>query len=185
MSIELKRIAKFVTSQTGVTEEEIRSQSRKSHLVIARMLFAYLAKKECYSLATTGRFIDRDHSTVIHLLRKANNSEKIIKLSNNYTINKGYITDTAIKNISINNQRKWGNLYKLWGGKCAICGFDEVIEVHHIVPRRIGGTDELDNLIVLCPNHHALADRGMIVINKLRERIDTVINKSIELSPRL
>lgn len=185
MSKELKRISDFVEAQTGISEEEMRSKSREKILVNARMLFSYLAKKTFHSLTATGNYINRDHTSIMNLLKRANNNEKIEKLSQGYIINRGYITDTAIKNISTNNQRKWGSLYKLWGGKCAICGFDEVIEVHHIIPRRIGGTDELENLIVLCPNHHSLADRGMIVINKLRERIDEVINKNIELSTPL
>jgi len=43
-----------------------------------------------------------------------------------------------------------------------ICGFDITVAVHHIMPRSEGGSDELDNLIVLCPNHHAMADRNLI-----------------------
>ena len=51
--------------------------------------------------------------------------------------------------------------------RCAICGFDTITEVHHILPRTDGGTDDPDNLIVLCPNHHAMADRGMLTTESL------------------
>lgn len=35
------------------------------------------------------------------------------------------------------------------GGEC-----DPVLDVHHIVPRAEGGTDEDANLMVLCKSHH-------------------------------
>jgi predicted nucleic acid-binding Zn ribbon protein len=55
--------------------------------------------------------------------------------------------------------------------RCRICGFDTMVEVHHIIPRRHKGPDTLDNLITLCPNHHTMADRGMISVEELRTRI--------------
>jgi hypothetical protein len=45
---------------------------------------------------------------------------------------------------------------------CRMCSFDLLLEVHHIVPRAEGGTDGVGNLIALCPNHHAMADRKLI-----------------------
>lgn len=52
--------------------------------------------------------------------------------------------------------------------RCVLCGFDTIVEVHHIHPRRKGGTDDLTNLITLCPNHHVMADRGLISEEQLR-----------------
>jgi hypothetical protein len=51
---------------------------------------------------------------------------------------------------------------------CAVCGWSiplplrtsavaSGINVHHILPVAHGGTDAEDNLVTLCPNHHALA----------------------------
>lgn len=45
---------------------------------------------------------------------------------------------------------------------CMICGFDIAVQVHHVIPRRIGGSNGIDNAVILCPNHHAMADRGML-----------------------
>lgn len=53
--------------------------------------------------------------------------------------------------------------------KCAICGFDAVVDVHHITPRANGGTNDFSNLITLCPNHHKMADLGMIDLEHLRD----------------
>jgi endogenous inhibitor of DNA gyrase (YacG/DUF329 family) len=51
---------------------------------------------------------------------------------------------------------------QLYGNRCALCPFDLVVEVHHIKPRSEGGGNEDANLIPLCPNHHAMADAGII-----------------------
>jgi len=38
--------------------------------------------------------------------------------------------------------------------KCYFCGSGENVELHHIIFRRIGGTNEPDNLIPLCDSCH-------------------------------
>jgi 5-methylcytosine-specific restriction endonuclease McrA len=42
------------------------------------------------------------------------------------------------------------------GGVCQICMLDKdyLLDVHHIVPKKRGGGDNLDNLMLLCPNCH-------------------------------
>ncbi len=52
--------------------------------------------------------------------------------------------------------------------KCVICGFDFFVEVHHITARSKGGTDEFHNLICLCPNHHKMADLGLVDLEPYR-----------------
>jgi len=46
---------------------------------------------------------------------------------------------------------------KRHGCECAICGWNEsTCDVHHIIPKSKGGSDENDNLILVCPNHHRI-----------------------------
>ena len=74
-------------------------------------------------------------------------------------------------------------IYKAYGCKCAICHWratEELIsvngkiqyaygnEIHHITPISEGGTETLDNIILLCPNHHKQADLGLIDRETLR-----------------
>lgn len=54
-----------------------------------------------------------------------------------------------------------------FGKKCMVCGFDAVVQVHHITPYREGGKNTVDNVIVLCPNHHAMADLNLITREEL------------------
>jgi hypothetical protein len=48
-----------------------------------------------------------------------------------------------------------------WCAGCEVCGWKpparRVLAVHHVIPVSCGGGDEFENLILLCPNHYALA----------------------------
>jgi hypothetical protein len=45
---------------------------------------------------------------------------------------------------------------------CYFCGF-ELVEKHHIIPRKNGGKHK-QNIIGLCPNHHSAIHRGIFDI---------------------
>lgn len=54
-------------------------------------------------------------------------------------------------------------LKAFYGYRCQVCGFSytniygvSYAETHHITYLREGGSDTLENMIVLCPNHHRL-----------------------------
>lgn len=53
--------------------------------------------------------------------------------------------------------------------KCFVCGFDKIIEVHHLDKNR--QNNSLDNLVLLCPNHHK-----MIHTKKYKQEILEAIN---------
>jgi 5-methylcytosine-specific restriction endonuclease McrA len=44
------------------------------------------------------------------------------------------------------------------GNACVVCGATENLSVHHVVPARLGGRDELSNLVTVCVLHHRQAD---------------------------
>ena len=63
-------------------------------------------------------------------------------------------------------------LKKLYGDKCQICShtFEYKInqfysEVHHYNPLKDNADDDFDNMIVVCPNHHAEFDYNLIAID--------------------
>lgn len=43
-------------------------------------------------------------------------------------------------------------------GRCEICGYDykPSLQIHHIIPLSNNGSNDIDNLALLCPNCHAL-----------------------------
>lgn len=57
---------------------------------------------------------------------------------------------------------------------CEICGWNKASrDVHHIVPISDGGSNEVSNLISLCPNCHREADRNLIS----QEQLKAAVNK--------
>ena len=63
--------------------------------------------------------------------------------------------------------------------KCFFCGYDIIVEIHHIIPKCKGGGDNAHNLINLCPNCHRLIHRGIfnieglfgfLVLRKIKDR---------------
>ena len=62
--------------------------------------------------------------------------------------------------------------------KCVVCGFDKYVENHHIIKFSDYGSDEEENLVYLCPNHHWIADFGDIEDKKwIIEEIKKVSGK--------
>lgn len=71
------------------------------------------------------------------------------------------------------DKKKVKELKEMYDGRCQVCGDTIKIidnlnysEVHHIQPlNKDNGSDEISNMLVLCPNHHKLFDLGVICIN--------------------
>jgi 5-methylcytosine-specific restriction endonuclease McrA len=62
------------------------------------------------------------------------------------------------------------------GFACRICGFADVVHGHHIIAKSLGGSNQLDNLITLCPNHHALAHSGHLTVKEMQKAIATPVD---------
>ncbi len=81
----------------------------------------------------------------------------------------------------IRNTKKTHELKKLYENKCQICNYlitkpnnEYYSEVHHIWPlgkKPIGGDDDYENMLVLCPTHHAEFDYTVIKISNNGENI--------------
>ena len=65
-------------------------------------------------------------------------------------------------------------LKSLYNYRCQVCRFSFTLpsgvryaESHHVKPlgRRHGGIDKETNMMILCPNHHAMMDLGVIAID--------------------
>lgn len=57
---------------------------------------------------------------------------------------------------------------RAYGRSCAICQFQHAIDVHHIKLKSQGGSNEIENLIPLCPNHHHMAHLNLISVEDLK-----------------
>ena len=80
-------------------------------------------------------------------------------------------------------------LKKKYGYKCQICDYvietdnQKYAEVHHIWPLGEGGLDNFDNMLVLCPNHHAEFDLCYTAIDPESET--TILNKDFSIKGKI
>jgi ribosomal protein L37E len=69
-----------------------------------------------------------------------------------------YCSVFRLDSIKEANYKKWHNIdletYKKITKSCVICGFDKIVELHHLDRKKDNSSD--NNLIGLCPNHHKM-----------------------------
>ncbi len=58
------------------------------------------------------------------------------------------------KRVNLANPQDLIDLLKSQRHCCELCGGTNILQVHHKVPRRLGGTDALDNLRLVCRDCH-------------------------------
>lgn len=80
--------------------------------------------------------------------------------------NVGYEMVRAIRDTAEARELK-----EMYGNKCQVCGYAledgagrPHSEVHHVRPLHEGGSDTRDNMVVLCPRHHAEFDYGAMLV---------------------
>lgn len=66
---------------------------------------------------------------------------------------------------------------------CEICGWNICVrDVHHIKSVKDGGKNEENNLISLCPNHHRMADYGLITEDCLNRIVEQRIKNNSDIN---
>lgn len=156
----------LTTQKYRITVDELKGRSRAKQSVYHRRIFCLAAHLAGYSYARIARVMSKDHTTIIHAVREAR--KDVVQRDEAHDLVR--LLGTVIvedRKWELRPSGKYTHVYEKFSGKCAVCSFDEVVEVHHIIPQRAGGTDDPDNLILLCPNHHAMADRGMLFIKDI------------------
>ena len=56
----------------------------------------------------------------------------------------------------------WGETISNRNTACEVCGENRTTDQCHIIPRKLGGTLNPDNILILCPTHHRLLDHFML-----------------------
>lgn len=93
---------------------------------------------------------------------------------------KAYEKAQFCKRSCANNRQEWWDdnathyrtiAFRHWDEKCALCGFDKVVAVHHIDESK--ENNSYRNLIPLCPNHHEMLH------SKWRHEVQPLIDRAI------
>lgn len=118
-------------------------------------------------------FIIQNHKTMIDKKIAKALTEKGIKEASVWNI-KYRRRKLGIKKYlygDIKKHKAWVRLQaiKKYGTACELCGYKLSIDTHHIIPKHKGGLHTIENLMVICPNCHALITRKLI---ELKDRLD-------------
>lgn len=166
----INQIANIIHKKYGYTFQEIVDTNRRKSVVEARNAFCFLLRNYLrMSYSEIARIIKRDHTSVMNAIGRFNGNDLLSFLDvaekelADKINNPSYLVDVA-------RMGKWTRIYRDRGGKCEIpgCGFDDVLEIHHLIPKKDGGCDDSNNIIVLCPNHHSMIHHGLILLNRHR-----------------
>ena len=84
--------------------------------------------------------------------------------------NKSLMRSHSLGRKKIEGASKYGSrsfrkyFLELRGSTCQVCDYkkEKVLQIHHIVERAKGGNDELENLVLLCPNCHREIHAGLL-----------------------
>lgn len=93
----------------------------------------------------------------------------------------------VFKRLASNRER----LREWYAGQCQICGKkisgrkNETFDSAHIRPLNQGGTDDLGNMLALCPNHHRQLDLGSIGINPKTKEVIVKDKTAPKVLPKL
>ena len=80
MNNQEETLIRIVEDACNLTIDEIRSTSRRPHLVIARSILAVMLKMECgCTFSRAGELVGRDHSSVVSYEKNFNGNIKFYK----------------------------------------------------------------------------------------------------------
>lgn len=159
-------VIKAVSLRRGVEIEDILSHKRTMGLVNARAEICIILRNFLkLSYPEIGEIMMRDHTSVIHLVKTSKVQVGMEVQSFEEQESRNGVLDGGFHLIQTSGGgRKWSVLMQERKGICEIpgCNFGDVLEVHHLISRKLNGGDHRSNVIVLCPNHHRMLHHGLV-----------------------
>lgn len=74
------------------------------------------------------------------------------------------------------------DIYKREGYTCAVCGSNRQLEIHHVVKRSRGGSNDPQNLVCLCHICHCLVHGERVIPMAYRGSIGPLRPEDVELA---
>ncbi len=120
------------------------------------------------SLSCAVRYTNKTNQSVRNIICKTCGKESSTIRSNTM------YCSVKCKNAFFNGKREYSNKKIISKLSCEICSWNEAArDVHHIIPIKNNGTDDLSNLISLCPNCHRKTHSNLIS----QEQLIKAVNK--------
>ncbi|BBJ27530.1 RNA-guided endonuclease IscB [Athalassotoga saccharophila] len=152
-----------------MTERRMYRRDRRSYKTRYREA-RFLNRKKDKWLAPSVRWKVEAHIRIIHFLSKILPIARVVVEIAPFDTQK--IMNPEISGVEYQNgvQKGFSDVreYCLWraGYKSEYSGKKGILEVHHIIPKSMGGTDTPENLIVLTADEHKQIHEGKIKITK-------------------
>lgn len=127
------------------TKEKIKN-SLLAKKIVKTQLFTHTCIK-CTSVFEAKNF-RKGRKVLCHKCKRKNNTAK----------NPTLLLDFGLKTVSNYLKNK----------DCSLCGWNKsTLDIHHILPKCEGGSDDYNNLILICPNCHRLCHDNFYSKEKL------------------
>jgi len=149
---------------------------------IIRKTYGWKKKEDRIALSQFAVMTGLKKPHIVRALRKLQSKRIIIVIKNDTTdINSYRFNKDFDKWESLS--KKIPSYFKESSLKpfCYLCGFSDAIEEHHINLRSDGGSDRVENKIILCPNCHTLVHKGKYTPEFLRTKKDTTEKTIIKI----
>jgi hypothetical protein len=122
--------------------------------------------KDGYSLPEISTMFSVPRTTLNRYLRESGYAVFDNRFSQKLSVKRRHEENFSTKNFK--HSYDWKNaLIRVYGYRCQVCGYDKVVDAHHIIPVSMGGKSTLENGILLCPNCHAEEHIGLLDIKGL------------------
>lgn len=168
------KILDTIARRYGITVDDLLGKRKNATFIKARGEAAYIFRIHLkWSYPRIGFIMGKDHTTIIHSFKRFNPEElkniedfdflDSVEVTRELTTNER-MEKNGFYIANVKGGGRWSSVFAERGGVCEIigCGFNEVLEIHHFVSKKVGGTDGSSNLFVVCPNHHALIHAGLV-----------------------
>ncbi len=175
--IDISTILKVLDEHFGQDKMHTILGSTKSRDVAQTRAICCYVFRECgYSYPRIGAQLNKNHATILLAVRRVKADEKtlleamsIIKKMGQYeTWEQPQLIEKPIETKRYKTTSKWWRFFQEYEAACQICGHNDIVEIHHIVAIKNGGSDHISNLLILCPNHHEMLHRGLLKINRVK-----------------
>ena len=168
---KFKTALKIIADRYSIKPIQITSFCKTKTVTKARSILMWKIRQQGYSLNYIGNLFNKNHATVLLSCRRIDEDESLIKEAKSIDIDLLPDKEELEKKERVySSNGKWRKLFKKYKAACQICGFEDVVEVHHIIPVKNGGSNEAENILILCSNHHKMLHLGMLYVEKIKPK---------------
>jgi len=166
---KIDNILKLSAEKFNVDYKDLLENFRYKEIVSARNIAIYILRLYGESYIKIGRTFNKDHTSAIYACKAVKKNEELLEMA--IKIKERIDSFDRAGNMQMQSiWGKWSSLYSEYEAKCQVCGLEDIVEVHHIIPKKNGGADTPENLLILCPNHHVMLHLGLIKINNIPKK---------------